>query len=65
MRQMRLSLKLASILVACTVMAASTGGLSTADGNISTARKFTASTFQGIQAIIDAAATSAQPLHLN
>src|SRR5262245_58524892 len=44
-------------------MAASTGGFSTADGNISAARKFTAATFEGIQAIIDAGA-NAYPLHI-
>jgi pectate lyase len=62
---MRLSFKLIGIVGACTVMAASTGGFSTADGNVSTARKFTASTFEGIQAIIDAARSNgAYPLHI-
>ena len=61
-RQMQRSLKPASTVFACLALAASgmamdasTGGFSTADGNVSTARKFTASTFEGIQAIIDAA----------
>ena len=73
---MRFSLKL---IVACwalaasgMVMAASTGGFSTADGNVSTARRFSASSFEGIQTIIDAArdnagspvATGAYPLHI-
>ena len=45
-------------------MAVSTGGFSTADGNISMARKFTASTFEGIQAILDAATAGAYSLHI-
>jgi pectate lyase len=49
-----------SVIIA---MAASTGGFSTADGNVSTARKFTASTFESIQVIIDDAA-GAYPLHI-
>jgi pectate lyase len=53
--------------------AANTGGFATADGNISTARKFTAATFEEINAIIAKAryndagtkvATGAYPLHI-
>src|SRR5262245_1530427 len=45
-------------------MAESTGGFSTADGNVSTARKFTASTFEVIRAILDAGVSGAYPLHI-
>lgn len=60
-------------LLAGSAFAANTGGFATADGNIATARKFTANSHTAIQAIIDAAryndagtkvSTGAYPLHI-